>query len=111
CIAAICDSDSVLSASGLGKKALQGKTVSEKLTEVMTSRRSYLANKAEGGELIPVAQDQEEEYTAQIIVPIVANGDCLGAVVLLSREEGAVLEASSVKLARLTADIIANQFE
>lgn len=111
CLAAICDSDSVLSACGQGKKFLIGKTVSDGLTEIMNSRRSYLANKAEGGALVPVVSDQEEEFTAQIVVPIVTNGDCLGAVVLLSREEGAVLEAASVKLARLTADIIANQFE
>ena len=110
-LAAICDNDAVLSAYGQGKRGLVGKTVSDKMTEVMTSRRSYLANKSEGGEIFPVTQDQEEEYTAQIVVPIVANGDCLGAVILLSRDEGSVLEASCVKLARLTADIIANQFE
>jgi len=39
------------------------------------------------------------------------RGDCLGAVALLSQEEGAKMESSAVKLARLTADIIANQFE
>ena len=111
CVAVICDTDSVLSVAGQGKKGLLSKTVSEKMTEIMTSRRSYLANKAEGGEVLPVAEEQEEDYTAQIVVPIVASGDCLGAVVLLSREEGAILEAASVKLARLTADIIANRFE
>ena len=111
CLAVICDTDSVLSAAGTGKKLLMGKTVSEKLAEVMDSRRSYLANKAEGGEVLPVVTEQDAEYTAQMIVPIVANGDCLGAVMLLSTDEGAVLESASVKLARLTADIIANQFE
>ncbi len=111
CLAVICDTDSVLSAAGSGKKALVGKTVSEKLAEIMDSRRSYLANKAEGGEVLAVVADAEIEHTAEVIVPIVANGDCLGAVILLSQEEGAVLEAASVKLARLTADIIANQFE
>ena len=111
CISAICDTDTVLSAGGVGKKLLIGKTVSEQLAEIMNSRRSYLANKAEGGEVLPVTLDAEGAYTAQVIVPIVSNGDCLGAVILLSGEEGAVLEAASVKLARLTADIIANQFE
>jgi AbrB family transcriptional regulator (stage V sporulation protein T) len=111
CLAAICDTDSVLSAYGTGKKSLLGKTVSAKIGEVMTSRRSYLANKAESGDVLPVTEDSEGEFTAQIVVPIVANGDCLGAVILLSSEEGAVLESSAVKLARLTADIIANQFE
>ena len=110
-MAAICDTDTVLSACGMGKKSLLGKTVSEKIAEVMNSRRSYLANKAEGGEVLPVVSEQDAEYTAQVVVPIVANGDCLGAVILLGTEEGAVLEAAAVKLARLTADIIANQFE
>ena len=110
-LAAICDTDTVLAAGGTGKRALIGKTVSEKMTEVMTSRRSYLASKAEGGDVYPIALESDYAPTSEVIVPIVANGDCLGAVVLLSAEEGAVMDASAVKLARLTADIIANQFE
>ena len=111
-LSAICDSDTVLSAYGSGKKAISGKTVSENISEVMKSRRSYLACRAEGGQIYPVAGDGEEEnFSAQVIVPIVTNGDCLGAVILLSTEEGVIMDNSAVKLARLTADIIANQFE
>lgn len=110
-LAAICDADTVLSVCGAGKRALVGKAVSEKMTEVMQSRRCYLANKAEGGDVIPVTADSEYAITAEIVVPIVSGGDCLGAVVLLSCEDGAVMENAAVKLARLTADIIANQFE
>lgn len=109
-LAVICDTDGVLAACGQGKKGYLGKSVSEKVTEIMTSRRSYLAERVEGGDVLPVA-DGEEGVTAQIIVPVVAGGDCLGAVILLSFEEGARMDESSVKLARLTADIIANQFE
>ncbi len=110
-LAAICDTDTVLSVAGTGKRALLGKRVSEGLTSILNSRASYLANKAEGGEIVPIAEDGDFAATAEIIVPIVAEGDCLGAVILLSGEEGATMESSSVKLARLTADIIANQFE
>ena len=110
-LSAICDTDAVLASGGVGKRALVGKTVSEKMTEIMTSRRSYLASKAEGGDVYPIAAESDITATAEVIVPIVANGDCLGAVILLSTEEGAVMEQSAVKLARLTADIIANQFE
>ncbi len=110
-LAVICDTDGVLHACGQGKKALVSKTVSDELTEIMRSRRSYLANLAEGGDIIPLTGENELTVTAQVIVPIVAGGDCLGAVALLSQEEGAKMEASAVKLARLTADIIANQFE
>ena len=110
-LAAISDTDNVLRASGKGTRTRIGKGVSEKMTEIMTSRRSYLANKSEGGEIVPVVSDAELSITAQVIVPVVAGGDCLGAVILLATEEGATMEANAVKLARLTADIIANQFE
>lgn len=110
-LAVICDTDAVLSASGQGKRGLAGKRVSDKMTEIMTARRSFLACKAEGGDVVPVSGEEETGASAQVIVPVVAGGDCLGAVVLLSYEEGAIMEASAVKLARLTADIIANQFE
>lgn len=110
-LAVICDTDGVLQASGAGKKALTGKSVSDKMTEVMLSRRSYMANKSEGGDILPIAAETDLTVTAQVIVPVVSNGDCLGAVVLLSTDEGAVMEASALKLARLTSDIIANQFE
>ena len=101
----------MLAAFGTNKKLFTGKRVSDKMTEVMNSRRCYLANKAEGGDVFPVDAESGAEITAEIVVPIVSNGDCLGAVVLLSFEEGALMDPAAVKLARLTADIIANQFE
>ena len=110
-LAAICDTDNVLHAAGVGKKGLLGHAVSDALTDLMASRSSHVASLAEGGNILPVVRDAECGYTAQLIVPIVAGGDCLGAVMLLSEETGAVLEASCVKLARLTADIIASQFD
>lgn len=110
-LAAILDTDTVLSVGGAGKRALIGKTITEEVTKILAARQSYLANRAEGGEVLPIAQDSEYQATAEVIVPIVAGGDCLGAVVLLSSDEGAVMESGAVKLARLTADIIANQFE
>jgi AbrB family transcriptional regulator (stage V sporulation protein T) len=110
-LAVICDTDGVLHAFGQGKKAIINKSVSEELIELMRSRRSYLANLAEGGDILPVATDSELSVTAEVIVPIVSGGDCLGAVALLSEEEGAKMENTSLKLARLTADILAGQFE
>ena len=93
-LAAIADTDNVLHAFGTGRKALLSHAVSDEVTELMAGRKSHLASLAEGGRILPV----------------VANGDCLGAVILLTEEAGAVMEASCVKLARLTADIIAGQF-
>ena len=61
--------------------------------------------------MIPLTASSEEGVTAQVIVPIVSGGDCLGAVAVLSKEDGAKMDGTDVNLARLTADILANQFE
>lgn len=69
------------------------------------------ANAAEGGDILPITNTRVEGITAQVIVPIVSGGDCLGAVAVLSKEDGAKTDGSDVNLARLTADILANQFK
>ncbi len=110
-LAVICDTDGVLHAFGDGKKDLDGKTLSEDMEKILKERRSYIANVADGGDILPLTSSREEGVTAQIIVPIVSGGDCLGAVAVLSKEDGAKMDGSDMNLARLTADILANQFE
>ena len=109
-IAVICDTDEVLHASGRGQREFDGKSVSEKMDRIMRDRKSYIANLSEGGDIVPICEGQTE-VTAQIIVPIVCNGDCLGAVALVSMEEGAKIEPAACKLAQLSANILAGQFE
>ena len=110
-LAAVTDTDNILHAFGTGRKAIAGRPVSDEMTELMAARGSHLGSLAEGGSVLPVVRDGEMSFTAQFVVPIVAGGDCLGSVILLSADEGAVIEPSAVKLARLTADIIARQFD
>ena len=110
-IAVICDTDGVLHAYGEGKKELDGKTLSAEMDKILKERKSYMANSVEGETLLPLTASGEEGVTAQVIVPIVSGGDCLGAVAILSKEENARMEGSDMNLARLTADILANQFE
>ena len=110
-LAVICDTDGVLHAFGDGKKELDGKPLSEDMDKILKERRSYVATVADGGDILPLTNEKEEGVTAQVIVPIIAGGDCLGAVVVLSKEDGAKMDGSDMNLARLTADILANQFE
>ena len=109
-LAVICDTDGILHAFGEGKKELDGKMLSPDMDKILRERRSYIANASEGGDILPITSGMEG-VTAQVIVPIVSGGDCLGAVAVLSKEEGAKMDANEMNLARLTADILANQFE
>ncbi len=110
-IAVICDTDEVLHASGRGQREFDGKSLSEKMDKILHERKSYVASTAEGEEVVPICDGQQSVVTAQVIVPIVCNGDCLGAVALISCEDGAKIEPSACKLAQLSANILAGQFE
>ena len=110
-VAVICDTDEVLHVSGKNRKDFDGKNISHGMDKILKDRKSYIANLSEGGDVIPICDGQENPLTAQIIVPIVCNGDCLGAVALVSSEHGARIEPSTCKLAQLSANILAGQFE
>ncbi|MBR2903448.1 MAG: stage V sporulation protein T, partial [Clostridia bacterium] len=110
-LAVITDTDEILYACGEGKKDFVGKRISDDLDKVLKDRRSYMANAAEGGTILPITIEKESGVFAQIVVPIIMNGDCLGAVVLLSKTEGERMGAGEENLAKLTADILSNQFE
>ena len=110
-LAVICDTDGVLHASGEGKKELEVKLLSPEMDKVLRERRTYIANLAEGGDILPITQNSIDGVTAQIIVPIISNGDCLGAVAVISKEESEKMDSNLLNLVRLTADILANHFE
>ena len=110
-LAVICDTDEVLYASGEGRKEINRKPLSAAIEKILKDRRSYLANASEGGDVVPLTSGEDVLLTAQVIVPIVSGGDCLGAEALLSSEEGAKIESGAVKLCQLTANILANQFD
>ena len=81
------------------------------MDKILKNRKSYAASRAEGSDMIPITSNREEGVTAQIIVPVVSGGDCLGAVAVLDKEENAKIDRNLVNLVRLTAEILANQFE
>ena len=110
-LAVICDTDEVLYAAGEGRKEFAKKHISEELGRILRDRRSYVANLSEGDSIVPLTEDAAAAVTAQVIVPIVAGGDCLGAVSLVSMQAGERMEQGALKLCRLTADILANQFD
>ena len=88
---------------------------SEGSAKSLNDLSGYLAVICDTDEVLYASGEGRKEInvplTAQVIVPIVSGGDCLGAVALLSSEEGAKIESGAVKLCQLTANILANQFD
>lgn len=110
-IALICDKDQIVSCSGVGRKELQDKAISPELEQVLAARQTYIYSRGMG-RICPITQGEEENaYTAQVITPILVEGESVGAVMLLSREGDVRMGETEVKVAETAAGFIGRQME
>lgn len=104
----ICDRDQVLAATA-GAKSLLQKPVSKGLEQVILSRETRMTGRSDH-KYLPVS-GEGEDYAAQLIVPIVSEGDAVGAVVFLAREKRTALGETELKLAQIAAGFLGKQME
>ncbi len=111
-ICCICDRDMVVSASGASKRELWEKPLSHEMENAISNRQTLHLNAASNARMIPITnEDDPGSYTAQIVVPIIADGEVIGAVALLSRESGVKMSDTDLKVAETTAGIVGRQME
>lgn len=111
-IALISDRDAVVAVSGASKKDQWEKTLSAEVENVMQGRGTVMKNLADGDRMLPlVADDNVDQYTAQIIAPILADGEIVGGLILLNRDSGVKMGVVDLKVAETTAVIIGRQME
>ena len=96
--------------SGGAKKELLQKTISPQLEQVINERTSILAGKDDKA-FIHLVDEELEGVTAQVISPIICEGDAIGAVALLSREPRAKFGDMETKLASTAAGFLGRQME
>ncbi|MFD1427954.1 AbrB family transcriptional regulator (stage V sporulation protein T) [Kroppenstedtia sanguinis] len=107
-ITLICDRDSVIAVAGASKKEYLEKPIGGVVETSMDQRRPQQETTPTRVELI---QDSPEEYESYVIVPINAGGDPIGAVILLSKEEGNKMGELELKLASTAASFLGKQME
>lgn len=112
-VAIICDKDVIVAVSGAGKKEYTEKPVSEDLEEVMQSRKPVLINQASGERPMAIGSDEEDTsiYSAQVIVPVLAEGEAIGAVIMLSKQPGVSMSDVEMKVAQTAAGFVGRQME
>ena len=79
-ICAIADRDAILSVSG-GRKDLYARHISRELEQIMEDRRIY--RRDGNGNPVPVCEEPDPGV-ADIIAPILSEGDVLGAVLFIA---------------------------
>ena len=106
-------SDQVVAASGLPRKELGDKPISRALETAIASRQTVALNQQSGGRMVAVTteEDQNPNYTAQVISPIIADGEAIGAVLLMSRDNGVKMGDTELKVAETAAGIVGRQME
>jgi AbrB family transcriptional regulator (stage V sporulation protein T) len=106
----IADRDQIIAVSGGPKKEYYQKTISRALELAVSERQNICAARGEKA-FIPITSDEMEESSAEVIVPILSEGDAIGAVILLSREAKQALGGAEMKLAATAAGFLGRQME
>ncbi len=111
-IACIVDRDQVVAASGVSKKELSDKPISHDLETAIANRQTIAINRSVGGKIVAVTNEEDMTgYTAQVVSPIIADGEAIGAVVLMSKEQGVKMGDTELKVAETAAGIVGRQME
>ena len=110
-IVIICDKDNIISLSGTTKKEYMEKKISSELEQIINDRKTVSCES--GAKVIPIYDDEEIEgkYSAQVFSPIIAEGDAIGAVIILSREDGNKFGEMEIKLAETASSFLGKQME
>ncbi|MGO5064492.1 stage V sporulation protein T [Clostridium sporogenes] len=110
-IVMICDKDTVISISGAPKKEYLEKKISYDLEKIIDERKTVYFGNDNKAVAVYDDEDVDEKYSAQVISPIVAEGDTVGAVIIVSKEGGKKFDELEMKLAETASSFLGKQME
>ena len=60
---------------------------------------------------LKITNDDDTEFTYQVICPIISEGDAIGSVIILTRDEKVKFGDTEIKLASTAAAFLGRQME
>ena len=105
-IACITDKDTVIAVSGASKKEWLEQGISQELEEILDNKVKY-------DMAVPITQNEKNDkiYKAQVIYPIISDGDAIGSVILLSKDDKTKMSEVEQKVAQSAANFLGKQME
>ena len=78
----------------------------------MDEREIYDSNK-NNDVSIPITKNdnQDRKFNSQVIYPIISQGDVIGSVILLSKEQNKKMNETELKVAQSAAGFLSSQME
>ena len=111
-IACITDKDTVIAVSGGSKKEFLEQSISPELERVLENKEIYTSK--ENHEIaLPITQNDNKErrYNSQVIYPIISDGDVIGSVILLSKEQNTKMGDTELKVVQSAAGFLSSQMD
>jgi len=111
-IACITDKDTIIAVSGGSKKEFLEQDVSTELEKLMEDKEVY-TSKENSDMAMPITKNDraEKKYNSQIVYPIISNGDTIGTVILMSKDNNTKMNEVEKKVAQSAATFLASQME
>jgi len=104
----ISDRDSIIAVAGASKKELLDRPIGNTLESCMENRKTHVETNAGNYEII---KDHHDNYGSYVAAPIIAGGDPIGTVVIISKDEGTKVGQLEQKMAETAAAFLAKQME
>ena len=109
-LALIADRDQIIAAAGGGSKQMIGKSLGKALEEKMNLRETVCTSRNDKN-YVEVVDGEVQEYQQEVIIPIITQGDVIGAVILLSANADDEMSEVEMKLAQSAAGFLGKQME
>ncbi len=114
-IALIADRDNIIAVSGAPKKEFLNKAIGPGVEKALEDRSLAVINDLQEHphcKQCPVNEGENScKVTAEVIAPIISQGDPIGAVIIMSKDPGMKMGELEVKLAETAAGFLAKQME
>ncbi|MBJ6361271.1 stage V sporulation protein T [Paenibacillus sp. GCM10012307] len=107
-ITMISDRDTIIALAGASKKEYLDKQIGQLLESCMENRKTVAESSSTTQELV---KDNNETYTSLVAAPIIAGGDPIGTVILVSKDESVKMGQMEIKMAETAAGFLAKQME
>jgi AbrB family transcriptional regulator (stage V sporulation protein T) len=104
----ICDRDHCIAASGVSRKEVLERRVTPELEDVTEARKAYCVRKGDAARIHPL---EGVDFSAAVIVPIIASGDVCGSVIFGMPSESYTPTEHDVRLAQIAANFLGKQME
>ena len=106
----VTDRDYVIAAAGSGKKELEGRLLDAQMQNAIDQRMNQITV-GDKTKFVKITAEDEKEYDRQAVATILANGDSIGAVIILGKEKNNHSDDALLQIAKTVATFLGKHME